>query len=153
MARILVLLLLYLFLFLVVQALRQDLRTAPRQAGPAPTPGTAPTGKATGKPVAGAPRLELIDAGQTPLPLGQVFPLRNPLTIGRAASNDITLDDDWVSAQHLRLRHQKGAWMAEDLGSTNGTRVNGHPLKGAITVKPGDILDLGRVKFRLAEGA
>ena len=51
--------------------------------------------------------------------------------IGRGQANDITLDDDWVSAQHVRLRRQNGAWLAEDLGSTNGTRVNGRPLKGA----------------------
>ena len=95
--------------------------------------------------------LELIDAGQTPLPPGQRYCLRDPLLIGRSARNDITLEDDWISAEHLRLRRSGGAWLAEDLGSTNGTRLNGRPLKGAARVRAGDVLDLGRVKFKLVE--
>ena len=96
-------------------------------------------------------RLELIDAGQTPLLPGQRYSLGDPLLIGRSARSNITLEDDWVSAEHLRLRRLQGAWLAEDLGSTNGTRLNGRPLKGAARVRAGDVLDLGRVKFKLVE--
>ena len=148
-ARALLLLLLYLFLYLVVQTLRQDLRSAASQ--------TCPEGRA--KPlVAGslgpgtsALQLELIDAGQTPLLPGQRYSLRDPLLMGRSARNDIALEDDWVSAEHLCLRRLQGTWLAEDLGSTNGTRLNGRPLKGAARVRAGDVLDLGRVKFKLVE--
>ena len=168
-ARALLLLLLYLFLYLVVRTLRQDLRRAMqatgdrRQATDQADGGWRPAADQTGgsrrqydratdacrlSPVA---CLELIDAGQTPLLPGQRYPVRDPLLIGRGPRNDITLEDDWVSAEHLRLRRLNGAWLAEDLGSTNGTRLNGRPLKGAARVRAGDVLDLGRVKFKLVE--
>jgi Inner membrane component of T3SS, cytoplasmic domain len=147
-ARALLLLLLYLFLYLVVQTLRQDLRTATRNAARGPGSLPAPV---SADPAVSLLRLELIDAGQTPLLPGQRYSLRDPLLIGRSVRNDIMLEDDWVSAEHLRLRRLQGAWLAEDLGSTNGTRLNGRPLKGAARVRAGDVLDLGRVKFKLVE--
>ncbi len=162
-ARVLLLVLLYLFLFVVVRALRRDLRAATRRT-------TAPSGAVTnapgtgaGTPVGGAqatgaptkrappPELEVVDAGQSALAPGQRFPLRDTLSIGRAADNDIALEDDWISARHLCLRRQNGAWIAEDLGSTNGTRVNGRPLTGTAPVRTGDVLDLGRVKLKVVD--
>ncbi len=137
-ARVLLLLLLYLFLYLVVRALRHDLRRATRQPAMPGTP-APPLG------------LEILDAGQAPLPPGERFALRDPFVIGRSTANDIALDDDWVSAQHVRLRRYNGSWLAEDLGSTNGTRINGHPLTGAAPLHVGDVLDLGRVKFKVVE--
>ena len=147
-ARALLLLLLYAFLYLVVQTLRQDLLTATRNAARGPGSLPAPV---SADPAASLLRLELIDAGQTPLLPGQRYSLRDPLLMGRSARKDIMLEDDWVSAEHLRLRRLHGAWLAEDLGSTNGTRLNGRPLKGAARVRAGDVLDLGRVKFKLVE--
>ena len=148
-ARALLLLLLYLFLYLVVQTLRQDLRSAASETYPE---GQAkPLGAGSLGPGICALQLELIDAGQTPLLPGQRYCLRDPLRIGRSTRNDIMLEDDWISAEHLRLRRLQGAWLAEDLGSTNGTRLNGRPLKRAAHVRAGDVLDLGRVKFKLVE--
>ncbi len=163
-ARVLLLVLLYLFLFVVVRALRRDLRAATRRTtapiGPAatnapstgagtPMLGTQTTGAPTKR--ARPPEIEVVDAGQTALAPGQRFPLRDTLSIGRSADNDIALEDDWISARHLRLRRQNGAWIAEDLGSTNGTRVNGRPLNGTSPVQPGDVLDLGRVKLKVVD--
>ena len=142
-ARILLLVLLYLFLFMVVQALRQDLRVASRRK-------SASAGMSHGAMVDQL-RLELVDAGQTPLVPGQQFPLHTPFVIGRAAKSDIALEDDWISGQHVRLRCSKGDWLAEDLGSTNGTRINDRPIKGAVRIRAGDVLDLGRVRFRLVD--
>lgn len=147
-ARILLLLLLYLFLYLIVQALRQDLRVAARHA---PAPDATPPPAAPVVPAAAPLGLELVDAGQTALTPGERFPLRDSFVIGRSATSDVTLEDDWISARHLRLRRANGSWLAEDLGSTNGTRVNGRPLTRAVRVGPGDQLDLGRVKFKLVE--
>ena len=111
----------------MVRALRRDLRAATRRAtAPEAAP---PLLAATGTPVANTLGPGVLDAGQSALPPGERFALRDPLLIGRGSTNDITLDDDWVSAQHVRLRRQNGAWLAEDLGSTNGTRVNGRPLE------------------------
>jgi len=163
-ARVLLLVLLYLFLFVVVRTLRRDLRAATRRTtasiGPAATnapstgAGTPMDGaQTTGAPTkrAAPPEIEVVDAGQSALAPGQRFPLRDTLSIGRAADNDIALEDDWISARHLRLRRQNGAWIAEDLGSTNGTRVNGRPLNGTSPVQPGDVLDLGRVKLKVVD--
>jgi len=159
-ARVLLLVLLYLFLLVVVRSLRGDLRRAIRQGT---ATGGAPAGAPAGAPPVGAPAtgaptkralgpgLEVVDAGQTALAPGRRFPLLDTLSIGRSAGNDITLEDDWISAQHMRLRRQDGGWIAEDLGSTNGTRVNGRPLTAATPVRPGDVLDLGRVKLRVIE--
>ncbi|MCA1600009.1 MAG: FHA domain-containing protein [Chloroflexi bacterium] len=165
-ARVLLLVLLYLFLFVVVRALRRDLRAATRRTtasiGPAAT--NAPSaGAGAGTPVLGAQttgaptkrarptEIEVVDAGQSALAPGQRFPLRDTLSIGRSADNDIALEDDWISARHLRLRRQNGAWIAEDLGSTNGTRVNGRPLNGTAPLLTGDVLDLGRVKLKVVD--
>ena len=162
-ARVLLLVLLYLFLFVVVRALRRDLRAATRRtplsiaAAPnAPSAGTGtpmPGAQTTGAPTKRAPppEIEVVDAGQTALAPGRRFPLRDTLSIGRSADNDIALEDDWISARHLRLRRQNGAWIAEDLGSTNGTRVNGRPLNGTLPVQSGDVLDLGRVKLKVVD--
>jgi len=154
-ARALLLVLLYVFLLIVVRSLRGDLRRATRQGSATQAAVGAPLvgAPATGAPTKRAlgPGLELIDAGQTALAPGRRFPLLDSLSIGRSAGNDITLEDDWISAQHLRLRRQNGGWIAEDLGSTNGTRVNGQPLTGAAPVRPGDVLDLGRVKLKVIE--
>jgi hypothetical protein len=141
-ARILLLVLLYLFIFMVVQALRHDLRVATRRKSAAAVPHGVPGDHLS---------LELVDAGQTPLVPGQHFPLHTPFVIGRAARSDIALEDDWISGQHVRLRRSKGDWLAEDLGSTNGTRINDRPIKGAVRIRPGDILDLGRVRFKLVD--
>ncbi len=171
-ARILLLLLLYAFLYLVVRALRRDLRAVTRAAL---TPPLAPAPPVQGQARAGAQSqaparagaqpstparaagtswgLEVVDAGRTDLSVGACLPLHNPFTLGRSGSNDVTLDDDWVSGQHLRLTRQNDAWLAEDLGSTNGTRVNGNPFKGMTRLKAGDTLRLGRVTFRVVDGA
>ncbi len=177
-ARILLLLLLYAFLYLVVRALRRDLRAVTTAAKAPPPVAGSPAFPASPEPTradaqaqtparagAGARAstpaqavrtswgLEVLDAGRTDLSVGACLPLHDPFTVGRSGSNDVTLDDDWVSGQHLRLTQQNGAWLAEDLGSTNGTRVNGQPFKGMTRLKVGDTLQLGRVTFRVVDGA
>lgn len=57
-----------------------------------------------------------------------------PVTIGRMSSNDVVLSDHNVSRKHAELRNEGGRWLVIDLGSTNGTSVNGklareHPLE------------------------
>ena len=69
--------------------------------------------------------------------------------IGRAADNSLVLDDDMASAHHARLSFQDGQWWLEDLGSRNGTAVNGIPLEGPLVVTFGDQIAFGRVEFRM----
>jgi hypothetical protein len=152
-ARVAVLVLRYAFLYMVVRSLRRDLRAAAHTNGSVPPGPAGRSGAGNGRGVAAAMGLQVIDAGQTDLSLGACFPLRDPFLIGRAPINDIALDDDWISSQHVRLRQANGAWLAEDLGSTNGTRINGRAVVRAAPLRPGDVLDLGRVRFKVVEPA
>jgi len=65
------------------------------------------------------------------------------LVLGRHADADITIDDDEMSRRHLELRLVKGQWAAEDLGSTNGTQVNGDELLKRRVLHNGDELRAG----------
>lgn len=58
--------------------------------------------------------------------------------IGRASTCDLSLDDRFLSRQHTRLRRVDGRWVVEDLGSRNGTLLNGRPVTSASTLEPGD---------------
>lgn len=79
---------------------------------------------------------------------GKGFPIRgNMLTIGRDADNDISLDDEQVSRYHARLLLQEDQIILEDLGSTNGTLVNGKPVTGQHVLQPADIISIGSSVF------
>jgi hypothetical protein len=64
------------------------------------------------------------------------------LVIGRAPGCEVTLSNDSVSRRHARLLCRGGAWVIQDLGSTNGTIVNGMAV-GRCQLRPGDRLELG----------
>lgn len=70
-------------------------------------------------------------------------------TIGRAADNSLVLQDETASAHHARICFQEGQWWLEDLGSRNGTAVNGIALEGPLVVTYGDQITFGRVEFRM----
>jgi len=80
-------------------------------------------------------------AGPNP---GLVFPLEtNQFTIGRDPGNGIVIVDAEVSRKHARLTMQKDGYLLEDLGSTNGTFVNGQRLNGPYKLQSGDLVALG----------
>jgi predicted component of type VI protein secretion system len=75
---------------------------------------------------------------------GTVYPLEGAqVTIGRDASNAISINDAEVSRRHSSLTAQGGKFILEDLGSTNGTFVNGQRISGPHVLKPGEIISLG----------
>ncbi len=65
------------------------------------------------------------------------------VTLGRDITNDIVINDPEVSRHHLRMTRGAGGFTMEDLGSTNGTFVNGQRLTGARPLRPGDMIGLG----------
>ncbi len=69
--------------------------------------------------------------------------VRAVLTIGRDPGNDIVINHAEVSRQHTRIVRQADQVVVEDMGSTNGTFVNGVLLKGPHTLTDGDIIGLG----------
>jgi hypothetical protein len=80
-------------------------------------------------------------------------PLRFPpgpdtsFTIGRDHRCDLYIDDMTVSRLHARLAHGEDGWSLSDLGSTNGTRLNGWRVRAAVPVRPGDLIVFGSVTF------
>ena len=69
------------------------------------------------------------------------------LTIGRTPDNELVLADSGLSRQHARIVFGQGAYWLEDLGSTNGTLVNGTRLTTAHPLRTGDVIQLGGTRF------
>ncbi|MFJ9398645.1 FHA domain-containing protein [Streptomyces californicus] len=77
----------------------------------------------------------------------------HPLLIGRDPANGLRLNHETVSRLHAELHALNGRWLLRDLGSTNGTCVNGQRLVGAIPVRDGDQVSFGHMSFRLTAPA
>lgn len=84
----------------------------------------------------------------------QIYDLnKGIITIGRDITNDIVINDPEVSRHHCRLTQGGGGYTIEDLGSTNGTFVNGQRLTGARPLSHGDMLGLGETVTLAYESA
>ena len=77
---------------------------------------------------------------------------REVLTIGRSARNDLVIEDPSLSRGHARLEIQGDGYVLEDLGSLNGSFVNGHAIQGRATLRASDRLQLGNVVLELDPG-
>ena len=72
------------------------------------------------------------------------FPLSKPrITIGRARSSDVFLPDQWLSRHHAAVEQRLGAYYLLDLGSKNGTLLNGERVSGDRRLRDGDVITLG----------
>ncbi len=75
---------------------------------------------------------------------GKIYSLeKSEISIGREAGSDVFVNDVEVSRQHARLTDQAGNYILEDLGSTNGSFVNGQRVVGSRILRPGDTILLG----------
>ncbi len=129
--RLLFLGMLYAFLWLVVRALIRDLRAAARE------------------PVRELGRLVVVASPSgEPVP-GSTFALDAITSLGRDVNNSIVLDDEFVSSNHAALTYRGRAWYVEDLGSTNGTFVNGSQVDGLAPIAFGDEIQIGQARLRL----
>ncbi|MEV6260755.1 DUF1707 and FHA domain-containing protein [Streptomyces sp. NPDC051784] len=77
------------------------------------------------------------------------LPGPHPLRIGRDPGNGLRLSHETVSRMHAELTAHGNRWVLRDLGSTNGTCVNGQRVVGAVVVSDGDQVSFGRVAFQL----
>lgn len=78
----------------------------------------------------------------------QIFTIRGvTTTIGRALDNDLVLESTDVSRHHARLDYADESYRLTDLGSTNGTRVNGRPVRN-VTLHDGDEIELGSLRLQ-----
>ncbi len=126
--------LLYVFIGAVVWYVWRDLRATATRAAQAPRP---------------LARLVVADDGGSDLKPGEAFPLQPVTALGRDLSNTIVLSDPTISSQHTLVSLRDGQWWVEDLGSRNGTYVNGARVLRPLVVSPGDLIGVGRIQFRL----
>jgi hypothetical protein len=129
--RLLFLGLLYLFLFRIARALIGDLRAAAREPG------------------AELGRLVVVTSPGGEPAEGTSLALDAIATIGRDVNNAVVVEDQFVSAEHSILTFRGRNWYVEDLGSTNGTFVNGSPVDGVAPLGFGDVVQVGQVRLRL----
>jgi hypothetical protein len=136
--KILFLLLLYVFIWRIVRTASSDLRLpqesvilSPQQAG-----------------LLGVARS--IQTGRLILPSGEEHLVDSrALTIGRSSANDLPLEsDDFASVRHARIEPRRDGVWVEDIGSTNGTYVNGARLSTPRRLAPGDVIRVGSTDLR-----
>jgi pSer/pThr/pTyr-binding forkhead associated (FHA) protein len=137
------LVLLYVFIWRVIRSASRDLRVAPQESFI-----LAPSQLAAEHPVDSGGRLvveksKVLENGSS-FEAGPV-----PLTIGRAEDNTLALPgDDFASGHHARIESQRdGVWIV-DLGSTNGTFINGSRLDGRRKLREGDVVQIGDTELR-----
>jgi pSer/pThr/pTyr-binding forkhead associated (FHA) protein len=138
--------LLYLFLFRVVRVVVKEMRApapVPEQpAAPpsaAPVPASRPAKPAKGR---GPGHLRILEPAARQ---GESFALTDELTVGRGGGCSIVLaDDSFVSTVHARVFRRDGTVYVEDLGSRNGTLLNGEPVVHAAQLRRGDHVQFGQ---------
>ena len=145
------LVLLYLFVIRVIRSAGSE-RQAPSQDSMILTPAAA---AAAGLRRGGAARksVRLVVQRSPSLEEGDEFPLNSaPVTVGRGGQNDLVLGgDEFASARHARIEvRSDGVWV-QDLGSTNGTYVNGSRVAGAQRLGGGDVLRVGETDLLVEE--
>lgn len=123
--------LLYLFLALLARGLLRDLRGATNRAARAPG------------------SLKVMATGGAAPRLGVTIQLETISSLGRDADNTVVIDDPFASGRHARLTYRGRVWYLEDLGSTNGTLLNGRAVAGAVPIGVGDEIAVGQTRLRL----
>ena len=157
-AKALLLLLLFAFIYAVMRRGIGDLRKVPDDESyvPGREPSREVSSKANGR-RAYAPRPtgtpELVVEDSDVLAPQTRFDLRDGATsVGRSSTSDVVLkSDDYASGRHAQLTRHGGLLYVEDLGSTNGTFVNGRKTVGATPVRNGDNVRIGSTTFRYEE--
>ena len=98
----------------------------------------------------------MMAGGSRPAP-ARVLPFpsggQGRFTIGRDAGCDMVLPDPTVSRWHAGLRREASGWMLDDLGSTNGTRLNGWRVRAWVPVRDGDLVSFGAVTYVIGRPA
>jgi len=130
--RYFILFLLYLFLILVVRAIYRDVR--------APSP---PAEKRSGKKRT-TPELVLLAGTKN---VGARYKLGEHVVIGRSEASGIVIDDTYASQEHARIYRSDDSFFVEDLGSTNGTYVNGRRISYPLSLRSGDRIKIGKTVF------
>ncbi|HEX6787843.1 MAG TPA: FHA domain-containing protein [Gaiellaceae bacterium] len=143
------LVLLYLFIWRIVRTASKDMRLP--QESFILRPGALP-GAAIGQRIHPG---RLVVLSSQVLDQGEHFELDSAdLTIGRGGQNDISIEgDDFASARHVRIEPRRDGVWVHDLGSTNGTHVNGLRIERPRKLVTGDVVRVGETELRYEERA
>lgn len=125
----------YLFLFVVLRSTARDLSLVARGVGNA--------GSGSGQAA-----LIVLEGSEATVASGRVIPLVSDSVIGREPGLAVKLDDPRVSARHAELTYRHDQWWLRDLGSSNGTLLNGQPVHSVVAVRSGDVLQCAAVRLR-----
>ncbi|MGI6629628.1 MAG: FHA domain-containing protein [Bacillota bacterium] len=94
------------------------------------------------------PYLKLINRrDRLPFKVEESYTLAEQNIIGRSPKNEIVLNDPYISGIHARIWEAGGVYFMEDLGSKNGSYLNGERISGPFTLRNGDRISLGQVEF------
>ena len=137
---------LYLFLLWLARSALKDLRRGTDAAYATNGPPTGPAAaEATG--IHQAPTEVVLVVEKAPgHQAGMRYDVSGGATLGRG-DVEIVLEDPFASSRHARIERQGAAVVLEDLGSTNGTYLNGEPLDGPQPLHPGDVIRIGDSEF------
>ena len=138
--------LLYLFIWRIVRSASRDFRTGPSQESVIIAPG-----EAASLGLAPAKRAKLVVLASPALDPGEEVPVdAMPVAIGRGGQNEVPLEgDEFASAQHARFESKRDGLWVEDVGSTNGTFVNGARVTTPRRLAKGDVVRVGQTDFRV----
>jgi hypothetical protein len=140
------LVLLYLFVWRIVRTAATDLRLPQESFILRP----ALAGGAIGQAIHSG---RLVVMHSDALEQGEEYELESSaLTIGRAGQNDVSIDgDEFASARHVRIEPRRDGVWVHDLGSTNGTHVNGVRIDRPRKLVTGDVVRVGETELRFEE--
>ena len=141
------LVLLYLFIWRIVRSASRDVRMPQESFVMGPQQAAA---AGLGRQAQSIDSGVLVTVRSNALEQGSRFELNaKAITLGRAASNDIRLgDDEFASSRHARIEPRRDGVWVEDIGSTNGTYVNGTRLARAQKLTSGDVVRIGETDLR-----
>jgi pSer/pThr/pTyr-binding forkhead associated (FHA) protein len=136
---------LYLFLFWMARSVLKDLRRGTAEPAYEDATGLHHATAGLNDAPSGTPKLRVASAAG--LRAGSAYDLSEGALLGRGDGADIRLEDTFASSSHARLVAQGDVIVLEDLGSTNGTFLNGEPLRGPQPLHVGDSIRIGDSEF------
>jgi hypothetical protein len=143
---------LYLFLLWMARSAMRDLARyggTPAGAEPVEAPGPRRRERGQKRRGGGSPRLQVIAAmGHEP---GTTFDVSDGALFGRSDGADIRVDDPYASSSHARIFPRDGLMYLEDMGSTNGTYLNGRQVKTEQRLSGSDTIRIGDSEYRYEE--
>jgi len=152
------LVLLYLFIWRIVRTVGRDARPSQESfvirpaAPPDSVPVPAPAAQEPAPPQPSGPPRLVVERSPVLQPGVELELDSTSFTVGRSFENDVAIDgDEFASARHLRIEPRRDGVWVQDLGSTNGTYVNGERIEEPRRLERGDVVAVGSTELRYEE--